>query len=626
VADNMQATPQKRPIVGALAQLLKNVDEFGRKPFGYDNPPGVLLSDLFGVPGTQRTLERLAYGEALTEPRGVLKSDTTDALFNLPGPLAKLAMMTKGLPVGAAIKPKGGNWLAGSVEDSVKGLKRKPTLIRPDESLPDELRARVLAENAPIEGLNSWVDKQLTRYIKNEMATPEDPVRALAEKGVLHYAPTPTPGSVQRAGEHRIAGGYPAWDGLGKSELARDYETLTDASIGGHKAGDWMANASDKVIEANPWLSKIPPESVVYEKVNPSLSESLGFDHLIDELRNATNPASGLPPELLLKYSSLPQVSVPQAVERVAKINEWRAAQKAEADFARASNAATVLHKEYPDKGFKWVELKQGEQLPEGWRQDVKGQYISPEGKFTSRNPNETALQDALKYEGDTMGHCVGGYCDDVASGKSRIYSLRDAKGQPHTTIEVAPKLPGSTKSQLYYYDLANEGIASGAIPVTRINGRVPMDEVDRVVAELKQTAEAPSESIIQIKGKGNKAPNPEYLPYVQDFVKSGKWSDVGDLRNAGLVKSRDLNHAGIAPDEFDAFIARHGEYATPDEAARLRPDPQGLDDGAYGGNMEPEGFARGGSVTTKDPIRLMAEKYAAHCPSLRNHALHKGN
>ena len=35
------------------------------------------------------------------------------------------------------------------------------------------------------------------------------------------------------------------------------------------------------------------------------------------------------------------------------------------------------------------------------------------------------------------MGHCVGGYCDDVASGQSNIYSLRDAKGKPSVTIET---------------------------------------------------------------------------------------------------------------------------------------------------------------------------------------------
>lgn len=43
---------------------------------------------------------------------------------------------------------------------------------------------------------------------------------------------------------------------------------------------------------------------------------------------------------------------------------------------------------------------------------------------------------------------------------------------------------------------------------------------------------------ILQIKGKQNRAPVAEYLPYVQDFVKSGKWGEVGDLQNTGLVKS----------------------------------------------------------------------------------------
>lgn len=62
---------------------------------------------------------------------------------------------------------------------------------------------------------------------------------------------------------------------------------------------------------------------------------------------------------------------------------------------------------------------------------------------------------------------------------------------------------------------------------------------------------------ILQIKGKQNRAPNPEYLPYVQDFVKSGKWEEVGDLRNTGLLR---------APD---------GKYYTRREAQELRINPQ---------------------------------------------------
>jgi hypothetical protein len=174
----------------------------------------------------------------------------------------------------------------------------------------------------------------------------------------------------------------------------------------------------------------------VYEKTNPGLAYSLGFDHLLDELRNATNPASGLPRELLIDPKSLDRLSVPQAVERVAKINDWRAAQKVEASQAIANNPASHLLKEYPHsdampnpKGLRWVELKQPTELPEGWKQKPNGDFIMPDGKITSTGPSERSLQDALKYEGDTMGHCVGGYCDDVASGKSRIFSRRGTRG-----------------------------------------------------------------------------------------------------------------------------------------------------------------------------------------------------
>lgn len=47
---------------------------------------------------------------------------------------------------------------------------------------------------------------------------------------------------------------------------------------------------------------------------------------------------------------------------------------------------------------------------------------------------------DNLAWEGDQMGHCVGGYCDLVEKGDSIIYSLRDPKGMPHATIEVNGK------------------------------------------------------------------------------------------------------------------------------------------------------------------------------------------
>ena len=46
----------------------------------------------------------------------------------------------------------------------------------------------------------------------------------------------------------------------------------------------------------------------------------------------------------------------------------------------------------------------------------------------------------ALKTEGFKMKHCVGGYWDQVKSGQSVIFSLRDSADKPHVTMELNPK------------------------------------------------------------------------------------------------------------------------------------------------------------------------------------------
>lgn len=72
------------------------------------------------------------------------------------------------------VKPKGGNWLAGSVEESLGGLKAD----LPQEAARQTMQGVGLANHDRASALNSWIDKTLARYVKNEMATPEDPVGA----------------------------------------------------------------------------------------------------------------------------------------------------------------------------------------------------------------------------------------------------------------------------------------------------------------------------------------------------------------------------------------------------------------------------------------------------------------
>jgi len=568
------------------------------------------------------------------------------------------------------IKAPGGNWLSGSVEDSLRGLKRHQnpeealqlyassaanpattpeTLVQLNQRLPQWQREAAL---------NNFIDKQLTRYVKNEMATPGDPIRALAEKWAVDkpaklaevqsridalgakvaqvagergvppeyltsmrqqmiglekekallqlregsHAYTPE-GALygdwlpEQVAVSRMKAGFPI-HGVSVSPVARAWENASDAALDVSTAGKHTLPLTESEIrrgylsnvDKNPWLLKVPPETPVYYP-EKSFPEELGFNHLIDELRNATNPESGLPAELLLKYKDLPKITVPQAVERVADINAWRAAQKVEADMARANNAATQVFKEYPEQGMKWVELKEPGVNPDAGLHDAEGTYKT--------------LSDALKYEGDTMQHCVGGYCPDVAEGRSRIYSLRDSKGQPHATVETVPFGQDVEDAGDIYTFAENMGLRPNT-PSTKA-----------AYAQYLAENTLPQERIVQIKGKKNRAPAPEYLPFVQDFVKSGKWSDVGDLQNTGL---RDISgwrgqvlDYGADPTKAEAFFSRlPNRYASQSELDELM-GPLGGDytfsslaryinnpPPAPGMALPPEpGFAAGGMVAT---------------------------
>lgn len=553
------------------------------------------------------------------------------AVAGLPSAVSRAGRdfaMAAGQPAVNVVKPKGGNWLEGSVERAVEPMRQYPGTWRDARGMTasDEVVSSQITPE--MSAMNRWLETKLAKYIRNEMATPEDPVRALAERGITHAPIEATGYNVSRA---RREAGFPE-EGLATSPMAKLWEDRADTFVNALRASDLTGHYPDAV-KANPWLLKVPPETPVYEMLQGSKRQfgGLGFGHLVDELKNAVNPTSGLPENLRLKYSDLEKVTVPQAVERVAKINEWRAAQKAEADMARAMGPATHVFKEYPEQGFKWVELKAPKEtgrkvgvekhemdLPpdfdEAMGREVAEDMALDEGleegtrafnefvqarmaDFGRKNVVEMdesykALEDALKYEGETMGHCVGGYCPDVVEGRSKIFSLRDKKGQPHVTIEVQP---GKDKTGLLTADeLPPEELAD----MKRRNVYDPQfmyrfnDQMGRYLPELGPF----DDEIIQIKGKANRAPNPEYLPAVQDFVRSGNWSKIGDLQNTGLMQLPDKRL--ITKEQFDEGIQRmtgEGESSINSEwfQRQIKNDPSWWENAkdAF------EGFARGGQV-----------------------------
>jgi hypothetical protein len=470
------------------------------------------------------------------------------------------------------VKDPGGNWLgaAGSPESGLYPLKKYASPSAEDKAWhkahkeewmakPDsDAKTRALraidddiAVNARNEALNNWVDRNLNNYVKKQMGTADDPVRKLAEEGVIHAPSEQIGRNRYKAGDVRKKLGTPQ---LGQSDAAKAWEDSTDTLIDVAPASRHRAPLTEtearqgfqSTVKANPWIAKLPPDTPIYA-ADRGIGTDLGFDHILDVLTEDLT-AGRIRPEQLNK------VSMEQAVRRTFDYDQEKARKMAEAQIKVTEGMPT--HKDYSDKGYKWLQLAMPEpKLPEGAQVkylpevDMWGIYDKDGSTLSSgatekearnlfkRQEREKQLEDALKYEGDTMGHCVGGYCPDVMAGNSKIYSLRDAKGEPHVTVETRP---GDFSAA--FSDLTQEEQAA----VRKAAGSWASDQ--DLLGAMKQVVPEKAvipERIIQIKGKQNRAPKDDYLPFVQDFVKSGQWSDVGDLSNTGLYKA-DPNELGM--------------------------------------------------------------------------------
>ena len=744
--DRMRATPQSR-ITGPVANALRKAQQFASQYELDPRIPllgGTGVDELLSLPEAASLMEDVSYngpgalirggnvatgglGTFRPDPRIVSAADvaaTTTGVGQLgamaaraaPGALkaaARNVSTPRTLdPQAGVIKTKGGNWLGGrlmgNMDESVKRLKPYTkagddgTFLQKSldatkqrlemlEADPYRIESMVAGQRQTIEdlnkkiALNNWVESNLGKYTKNQMATPEDPIRLLldkrtkeieakhakdlerAERVAQRAMDEPDPrrqanlireserlkmeANVERQfamdsiipsrmqdyspeadnylKQRRQEAGFPA-EGMGESEAAKRYETLTDDAIYSMRAGDVqetkgilaraqdaerayknlepeverrfeehiraaglndnevaslfrntpmmdkaaiiqdveyqnLRRASDDLSatirrdeyaagQQNPFIDKLDPETMLYS----GNTADMGFDHVIDILKQDVM-------EGRIRPEQLNKVSVEDAVRRTMEFDQEAARKMAETQIKNMEGFP--VYKEYPE-GYRWIELSPPtytpETLPPGFKLkqwDYKGKPVwsvideagttyndaatSPDealSKFAKSKEGSKALEDALKYEGDTMGHCVGGYCPDVLEGRSRIYSLRDARGEPHVTIEVG-KAQGRTEygDMQNIYNQAQQEANQANFATTGEFNNFYNDRVKELQMALidKQQAEL-DPRIIQIKGKQNARPVEKYDKYTQDFVKSGKYSEVGDLENTGLFKLGD--------------------------------------------------------------------------------------
>ena len=439
------------------------------------------------------------------------------------------------------IKPPNGNWFGTSLPESMAQFKRNtvagndPALILGEmrerytpeaiANMQDPSRAHIADSFAMLEkdvALNNWVDRNLTNYVKKQMATPEDPVRKLAEEGIVHIPTSEVGVNRYRAPEHRNRYGG---EQLGQSEAAKAWEDASDVAINAPKVEEII---SPGFIDRNPYVEKLPLDERIYGLNSPaSYSQEikgLGFDHIIDVLRE--DVASGR-----IRPEQLNKVSMEQAVRRTYEYDQELARRMNE---ARATSRAELpVYKEYPE-GLKWVELNRpGDFAAESdaMGHSVRG-YEPPEG-----HPDWT------KGSGDSgsSGYGLGGW-EAIKSGDAKVYSLVDAKGEPHVTIEVGKARPTKADLEKQPQEVQDEFQRRFDNWVNNIDYRPNPEETRRETELLFRNMNIPtSERINQIKGKQNAKPKDDYLPFVQDFVKGGNWSDIGDFKNTGLRRIEDV-------------------------------------------------------------------------------------
>lgn len=548
----------------------------------------------------------------------------------LPSPPKQLALPSPGpgLPE-FAVKPKGGQWWA---DTQINGVNYSP-----EQGMREAVPPGLLFSSDPRDhALRDWFKKAGAKYMRNDMGTPEDPLRGLAEQGLLHI-PEYGPDDWSRA-----ARGVVGRDNL--QDVLYYKPPRAEASAMPGAGSDLRGEAMVKM----PWLAKLPATETVHG-IYPGAMEDLKFTHIADEMRNAMSAeAHGIPADLAVRPEMLERMSFPQAVERVGRINQFRAKQAEEAALSNLDSPAVSLFKEYPEnnpKGLRWVELRAPESIGDadptaGWElrpyQTGAGfrevHVVDPSGRVVERYDAEPGdggeelarefmnkaalerarrgpLQEALKYEGDTMGHCVGGYCDDVLSGRSRIFSLRDARGEPHVTIETSPVSMGWMSGEKLD-EVGGPGTFDRFLAQRFEDGGT--NDMHRWFEKTFPDG-ARIEDIVQIKGKQNRAPVDEYLPFVQDFVKSQKWGKVGDFANTQLVKLPDGRY--ITKGQLDEVMNRwgrdtHGDRWDEINAARKTPLSDlaniGWDGGGHPTAPYFEGYAYGGRV---DADRCMCDK-----------------
>jgi len=524
------------------------------------------------------------------------------AILDNSGPLAKL------VPQAAkplyAVKPKGGNWQPpqgsrDSVTMSVNPIKRNPEVMSGDlinQAAGEDLWSKMVdlgpsAYNSPVPwlkenrpdvleklygedrlALNKWLDTKLEKYIRNEMGTPDDPIRLAHEQGYSHipgdaaeelgaWLPDDVIKMRREAGypeegfaakKHADAG-YPE-DMEANTRKAELWETIADMEITATPAREFqdrfrmarempnfVSNGKQEIAiaERNPWIEKLDPKTPIYKIDRPiDLNENLGFGHMADEIENMLDPDSGLPAALRLTPQQLDKVTMKQMVEKVDAVNKWRSEEAAKAELGdMMGNLTATPRMQIPDAQLSFVK----------------------EPGMTWIDIPATVDESAMKLcttIGKQAGWCTQGegLAKRYGSGDNRLTTLIDAEGRPHAQAMTANQSKNTVSEKEFepYLQQAAE-MARARFPAnvdedtieaaTRDYARILASEKrPKNITELKPVENAFSSD----RAREYMKRDPQYKAKITDsvlkFLNADRWGDVNDLHHYDIVDLKDTS------------------------------------------------------------------------------------
>lgn len=163
----------------------------------------------------------------------------------------------------------------------------------------------------------------------------------------------------------------------------------------------------------------------------------------------------------------------------------------------------------------------------------------------------ELKTDEALKNEGDRMGHCVGGYCAIVKSGKTRVFSLRNPKGGSRVTME---------------YSQVNDAPFNGAWMFRQVFGREnsapPEGTLPYLVEFINKKFDGEPNGLLLCGVDGaqiNMKTKPVDFQEITTISYSDGDSPLGSLRNLDFsgaeLSGHDLNGISFSDSNFDGAV-----------------------------------------------------------------------